>query len=298
MTCSADAWCARTNLIPVRGDAAFPAGEPPGLTPGRGRVFHAADEYFPSGAGEIAGGVCAFSGGHFFKNLEQAPTLPLIALGGKGSLALEIHVVNQGIEGVRSAVQHPVELSSNHFAVGRRGGVEHFWKGLFKPPHEEFRLNFYGGGEYPAQILHPGAVEIALEIRPRSPWAMLIRREPCGQGYSPFGHEAHEVWETLLEWPFCSRRIPDEMAYAQGRKVLAAIPRCQPLDSACALILPNAMADLCGGVWRERKLLGYRGRVIQEESGDQAARGESKSFHILCSHLVGKAQCVCGGVLA
>src|SRR5688500_11476481 len=75
-----------------------PAREPAVFIAFHRRVVDAPLERLPRGLDEILQRRAAVT--HVLQNLQQAPALAIVALRGRGALALEIYVVDQGIEAV------------------------------------------------------------------------------------------------------------------------------------------------------------------------------------------------------
>src|SRR5438477_12253180 len=102
-------------------DSVEPARQPPGLVPFRWRILDAATQHCSSRIRKFARGARAvFGAAHLFEHLQQSPAFAAITFGVQNTLALEIHVIDQGITAVWRA-GYPRELPFDISAVRGRG---------------------------------------------------------------------------------------------------------------------------------------------------------------------------------
>jgi hypothetical protein len=77
---------------------------------------------------------------------------------------------------------------------------------------------------------------------------------------SALRNKAHEFGKTFLERSTLAFWVPDKVPNAQGREILAFIPRGQPGDSSIAFVLPDFLSDFDGLAVCERD----RGKCLRQ----------------------------------
>lgn len=228
----------------VGGKSVSPAWKPAGLLTGRRRILDSAGEDLVGRIRKSIGRGFARRNAHGLKHLKQSPPLAFVSLGGRYSLAFEIHVVHERVGAERFA-GHEIEIFPDAFAIGRRGSCENFRECLFQAKGGEAGLQGDGFDEERPQFFHAGAVEVGKKRRAVRPWAVGL--EAGGHLDSLALQVADEVGKAFVEGAASALGIPDKVPDAEGGKFFAFIPAGESFVSARTLVFPEPIADFAGG---------------------------------------------------
>lgn len=221
--------------------AVVPSGEPAlFLATTRGVGNTAAEDALGSGRElDVQRDAPVWAGGDFLKDLKQPPALAVVAFGGAGALAFEIHIVDEAKGSLRGGHQG-LENGLHRLALRPWGGGEHFGQGPLEAEHDKFSLLTDAAAEECPQLGLARTFFIGIKSSLGRPGAWTLR--PGWDGDAPGGQEGHERGEAFLKGAAAAFGIPDKVTDAEGGKVFPAVPTGQPRDGASAFILPDTVA--------------------------------------------------------